>query len=241
MKKNTKITFSRSFSILAAAALSMTLIGGQTFPAYAENSSGIESGAVIPDNITIDSPTALANIALPSNAYGTLSWADSSYVPDKRVQSCGVVFKPAAGADLSGLPGWDSNSGTLTGSVTVVVSSIDSTEENSGSEESSDSSDSDSGESYGTDDKEENGTDVNESDADTSVKETEDSTAENEEKNEGLQDDSAQENKEDPGTTGKTEQSSSDSSDTTDAADASGEEKRDPEITEAPEVTAAPS
>lgn len=211
MKKNTKITFSRSFSILAAAALSMTLIGGQTFPAYAENSSGIESGAVIPDNITIDSPTALANIALPSNAYGTLSWADSSYVPDKRVQSCGVVFKPAAGADLSGLPGWDSNSGTLTGSVTVVVSSIDSTEENSGSEESSDSSDSDSGESYGTDDKEENGTDVNESDADTSVKETEDSTAENEEKNEGLQDNSAQENKEDP------------------------------EITEAPEVTAAPS
>lgn len=238
MKKNTKNTFSRSFSILAAAALSMTLIGGQTFPAYAENSSGIESGAVIPDNITIDSPTALANIALPSNAYGTLSWADSSYVPDKRVQSCGVVFKPAAGADLSGLPGWDSNSGTLTGSVTVVVSSLDSTEENSGSEESSDSSD--SGESYETDDKEKKGTDVNESDADTSVKETEDSTAENEGKNEGLQADSVQENenKEDSETTGKTEQSSSDSSDT---ADASGEEKRDPEITEAPEVTAAPS
>ena len=238
MKKNTKITFSRSFSILAAAALSMTLIGGQTFPAYAENSSGIESGAVIPDNITIDSPTALANIALPSNAYGTLSWADSSYVPDKRVQSCGVVFKPAAGADLSGLPGWDSNSGTLTGSVTVVVSSLDSTEENSGSEESSDSSD--SGESYETDDKEENGTDVNESDADTSVKETEDNAAENEEKNEGLQDDSTQENenKEDPETTGKTEQSSSDSSDTTDAG---AEENRDPEITETPEVTATPS
>lgn len=37
--------------------------------------------------------------------------------------------------------------------MTVVVSSIDSTEENSESEESSDSSDSDSGESYGTDDK----------------------------------------------------------------------------------------
>ena len=233
MKKNTKVTFSRSFSILAAAALSMTLIGGQTFPAYAENSSGIESGAVIPDNITIDSPTALANIALPSNAYGTLSWVDSSYVPDKRVQSCGVVFKPAVGADLSGLPGWDSNSGTLTGSVTVVVSSLDSAEENSESGESSDSSD--PGESYGTDDKEENGTDVNESDADTSVKETEDSTAENEEKNEGLQDNSAQENKEDPEITEKADQSSSDPSDTTDAADASGEGNKDPEITETPE------
>ena len=239
MKKNTKVTFSRSFSILAAAALSMTLIGGQTFPAYAGNSSGIESGAVIPDNITIDSPTALANIALPSNAYGTLSWVDSSYVPDKRVQSCGVVFKPAAGADLSGLPGWDSNSGTLTGSVTVVVSSLDSAEENSESGESSDSSD--PGESYGTDDKEENGTDVNESDTDTSVNETEDSTAENEEKNEGLQDNSAQENKEDPEITEKADQSSSDSSDTTDAADASGEGNKDPEITETPEITAAPS
>ena len=59
MKKNTKITFSRSFSILAAAALSMTLMGGQAFPAYADSTSGVESGAVIPDNITIDSPVRL--------------------------------------------------------------------------------------------------------------------------------------------------------------------------------------
>ena len=87
MKKNTKITFSRSFSILAAAALSMTLMGGQAFPAYADSTSGVESGAVIPDNITIDSPTALRNIALPSNSYGTLSWVDGSYIPEKRVQS----------------------------------------------------------------------------------------------------------------------------------------------------------
>ena len=59
MKKNTKNTFGRSFSILAAAALSMTLIGGQAFPTYAGSSSGIETGAMIPDNITIDTPTAL--------------------------------------------------------------------------------------------------------------------------------------------------------------------------------------
>ena len=52
MKKNTKNTFGRSFSILAAAALSMTLIGGQAFPTYAGSSSGIETGAMIPDNIT---------------------------------------------------------------------------------------------------------------------------------------------------------------------------------------------
>lgn len=62
MKKNTKNTFSKSFSILAAAALSMTLISGQALPTYAGSSSGIESGAVIPDNITIDNPTALSNV-----------------------------------------------------------------------------------------------------------------------------------------------------------------------------------
>lgn len=233
MKKNTKVTFSRSFSILAAAALSMTLIGGQTFPAYAGNSSGIESGAVIPDNITIDSPTALANIALPSNAYGTLSWADGSYVPDKRVQSCGVVFKPAAGADLSGLPGWDSASGTLTGSVTVVVSSLDSSEEGTGSEENTDSSDpGESGETY---DKGEDASDSSESDTDTSVKETEDSTAEDDAKEEDSQDSYDQEDgEEDPEVTEKPEQDSSDT------ADASGEQNRDPEVTEAPEATSVP-
>lgn len=233
MKKNTKVTFSRSFSILAAAALSMTLIGGQSFPVYAGNSSGIEAGAVIPDNITIDSPTALANIALPSNAYGTLSWVDGSYVPDKRVQSCAVVFKPAAGEDLSGLPGWDSSSGTLTGSVTVVVSSFDSTEGETGNEKSTDSSD--SGESYENYDKEETTSDNNENSADDSVKETEESTAESTGQEENSQDDSKQDNEEE--NSENTENPEQSSSDTTDA---SGEEIRDPEVTEAPEVTEIP-
>ena len=176
MKKNTKNTFSRSFSILAATALSMTLICGQTFPVYAGSSSGIESSAVIPDNITIDSPTALSHIALPSNAYGTLSWADGSYVPDKRVQSCAVVFKPVAGADLSGLPGWDSASGTLTGSVTVVVSSLDASSEEDSADENTASSE-ETGKSY------DNGTessDSSETEAETSAEETGESSDENE-------------------------------------------------------------
>lgn len=233
MKKNTKVTFSRSFSILAAAALSMTLMGGPSFPVYAGNSSGIEAGAVIPDNITIDSPTALANIALPSNAYGTLSWVDGSYVPDKRVQSCAVVFKPAAGADLSGLPGWDSSAGTLTGSVTVVVSSFDSTEGETGNGESTDSSG--SGESYEDYDKEETASDSNENSTDGSVKETEESTAENAGQEENSQDDSEQDNgEEDSVNTENPEQSSSDTT------DASGEETRDPEVTETPKVTEIP-
>lgn len=234
MKKNTKVTFSRSFSILAAATLSMTLMGGQPFLAYAGNSSGIETGAMIPDNITIDSPTALANISLPSNAYGTLSWVDGSYVPDKRVQSCAVVFKPAAGEDLSGLPGWDSSSGTLTGSVTVVVSSFDSTEEETGNEKSADSSD--SGEYYENYDKEETTSDSNENGTDDSMKETEESTAENAGQEEKPQDDRVQDNGEE--NSKDTENPEQSSSDTTDA---SGEESKDPKAAEIPEVTSAPA
>lgn len=178
MKKNTKITFSKSFSILAAAALSMTLISGQALTTYAGSSSGIESGAVIPDNITIDSPTALSNVALPSNSYGTLSWVDGSYVPEKRVQSCAVVFKPSTGADLSGLPGWDSSSGTLTGYVTVVISSLDSSSDENESADSSSDKAYDESDSYKDENDSENKDDTSESSAETSDEKSEDSSSE---------------------------------------------------------------
>ena len=178
MKKNTKITFSKSFSILAAAALSMTLISGQALTTYAGSSSGIESGAVIPDNITIDSPTALSNVALPSNSYGTLSWVDGSYVPEKRVQSCAVVFKPSTGADLSGLPGWDSSSGTLTGYVTVVISSLDSSSDENESADSSSDKAYDESDSYKDENDSENKDDTSESSAETSDEKSEDSSCE---------------------------------------------------------------
>lgn len=178
MKKNTKITFSKSFSILAAAALSMTLISGQALTTYAGSSSGIESGAVIPDNITIDSPTALSNVALPSNSYGTLSWVDGSYVPEKRVQSCAVVLKPSTGADLSGLPGWDSSSGTLTGYVTVVISSLDSSSDENESADSSSDKAYDESDSYKDENDSENKDDTSESSAETSDEKSEDSSNE---------------------------------------------------------------
>ena len=178
MKKNTKITFSKSFSILAAAALSMTLISGQALTTYAGSSSGIESGAVIPDNITIDSPTALSNVALPSNSYGTLSWVDGSYVPEKRVQSCAVVFKPSTGADLSGLPGWDSSSGTLTGYVTVVISSLDSSSDEDESADGSSDKSYDESDSYKDENNSENKDDISESSTETSDENSEDSSNE---------------------------------------------------------------
>ena len=223
MKKNTKNTFGRSFSILAAAALSMTLIGGQAFPTYAGSSSGIETGAMIPDNITIDTPTALANVALPSNEYGTLSWVDGSYVPQKRVQSCEVVFKPSAGADLSGLPGWDSASGTLTGYVTVVVSSLDSASEDTDNDEQKDSSQSD--ESYDTENSDKDSKDV-------SDKETQqDSKDENAD-----QEDSSSDSSSADSSTNKNSDSS------TDVKDPAEEDKNeeDPEVTEVPDITVTP-
>lgn len=223
MKKNTKNTFGRSFSILAAAALSMTLIGGQAFLTYAGSSSGIETGAMIPDNITIDTPTALANVALPSNEYGTLSWVDGSYVPQKRVQSCEVVFKPSAGADLSGLPGWDSASGTLTGYVTVVVSSLDSASEDTDNDEQKDSSQSD--ESYDTENSDKDSKDV-------SDKETQqDSKDENADQEDSSSDSSSADS--------STDKNSDSSTDVKDPAEEDKNEE-DPEVTEVPDITVTP-
>ena len=223
MKKNTKNTFGRSFSILAAASLSMTLIGGQAFQTYAGSSSGIETGAMIPDNITIDTPTALANVALPSNEYGTLSWVDGSYVPQKRVQSCEVVFKPSAGADLSGLPGWDSASGTLTGYVTVVVSSLDSASEDTDNDEQKDSSQSD--ESYDTENSDKDSKDV-------SDKETQqDSKDENADQEDSSSDSSSADS--------STDKNSDSSTDVKDPAEEDKNEE-DPEVTEVPDITVTP-
>ena len=201
----------------------MTLIGGQAFPTYAGSSSGIETGAMIPDNITIDTPTALANVALPSNEYGTLSWVDGSYVPQKRVQSCEVVFKPSAGADLSGLPGWDSASGTLTGYVTVVVSSLDSASEDTDNDEQKDSSQSD--EYYDTENSDKDSKDV-------SDKETQqDSKDENADQEDSSSDSSSADS--------STDKNSDSSTDVKDPAEEDKNEE-DPEVTEVPDITVTP-
>ena len=242
MKKNTKNTFSKSFSILAAA-LSMTLISGQALPTYAGSSSGIESGAVIPDNITIDNPTALSNVILPSNSYGSLSWVDGSYVPEKRVQSCAVVFKPSSGADLSGLPGWDSSSGTLTGYVTVVVNSFDSSsDENESAETSGEDSEDSSNEETA-----ENGN-VNESDSYENNSDTEDDN--NKDNADVTEIPDAQEPSSDKTDTDNdnTDEKKDNAEDSTtdniadkDSTDGDTIDNVDPDVTETPEATVTPS
>lgn len=117
----------KKMGILAAAALTATLIGGNvpviTEPVSAAEAQESEAVSVIPDNITIDQPTELANIGLPATEYGTYEWADGSFVPTERVQACEVFLIPAEGQDLSNVDGWDPESGTVTGYINVIVNS----------------------------------------------------------------------------------------------------------------------
>lgn len=127
MKRN-KLT-GKKMGILAAAALTAALITGSvpvvTEPVSAAESQEKVSDALIPDNITIDQPTELANIALPITEHGTLEWADGSFVPTQRVQACEVLLIPAEGQDLSHAEGWDSETGAVVGYINVVVNGID--------------------------------------------------------------------------------------------------------------------
>ena len=141
MKKKKNVMYRKSVSLLAAAAMTAVLMTGQVYPvvAWGQNTeTRLEKSSLIPENITIDQPVALSEVALPKSDYGTLSWADDSYIPDKRVQTCEVVFKPAADVDLSYISGWDSEKKVVKGKITVVVSSIEESSEDQPSDTTAD-------------------------------------------------------------------------------------------------------
>ena len=141
MKKKKNVMYRKSVSLLAATAMTAVLMTGQIYPvaAWGQNTeTRLEKSSLIPDNITIDQPVALSEVALPKSDYGTLSWADDSYIPDKRVQTCEVVFKPAADVDLSYISGWDSEKKVVKGKITVVVSSIEESSEDQPSDTAAD-------------------------------------------------------------------------------------------------------
>ena len=129
---NEKNNGKRNVQFLAAAALTAALMAGQIQPAAVYGSENIQVSSLIPDNVTVEQPVPLSEISLPSSEYGTLSWADESSVPSKRVQSYDVVFRPYNAADLSKISGWDGSSDVIYSSVRVVVSGI---EENESQEE----------------------------------------------------------------------------------------------------------
>ena len=115
--------------IFAAAALTAALIAGNNIPGVTRQVSAAESqentvSSLIPDNITLDKPVELADVELPATEYGTFEWADGSFVPVQRVQSCEVLLIPAEGQDLSHVDGWDPESGAVVGYINVIVNSI---------------------------------------------------------------------------------------------------------------------
>ena len=141
MKKKKNVMYRKSVSLLAATAMTAVLMTGQIYPvaAWGQNTeTRLEKSSLIPDNITIDQPVALSEVTLPKSDYGTLSWADDSYIPDKRVKTCEVVFKPAADVDLSYISGWDSEKKVVKGKITVVVSSIEESSEDQPSDTAAD-------------------------------------------------------------------------------------------------------
>ncbi|MCD7867074.1 MAG: hypothetical protein LUG62_02495 [Clostridiales bacterium] len=133
MKKGRKKYGRKGALLLAAAMLSFTLIQGTAGPIYGSASeTAITVSTLIPENITIEEPVALENVVLPATEYGTLVWEDPSFVPTQRTQDCPVIFTPVSSVDISSLTGWDGEKGILTGTVTVVVSSITETSEDDG-------------------------------------------------------------------------------------------------------------
>ena len=113
----------------AAAAITAALVTGQfSFATVMGDSStgtvSVQKSSLIPDNVTVEQPVPLSDIALPASDYGTLSWVDPSSVPSTRVQTYDVVFRPYNTADLTRIAGWDGKSDVIYSSVTVVVSSF---------------------------------------------------------------------------------------------------------------------
>lgn len=105
------------------------MIAGNNIPGVTRQVSAAESqentvSSLIPDNITLDKPVELADVELPATEYGTFEWADGSFVPAQRVQSCEVLLIPAEGQDLSHVDGWDPESGAVVGYINVIVNSI---------------------------------------------------------------------------------------------------------------------
>ena len=250
MKRKKNIIYRKSISLLAAAAMTAVLMTGQIYPVTAAGQnieSSIKTSSIIPDNVTIDEPVALSEIELPKSDYGTLSWADDTYVPTKRVQSCKVVFKPASDVDLSYLPGWDSEEKVVKGKITVVVTSLEGEETSENDEESTEDSsspeepaqDSEKDTVPDSADDENGNTDTSaDSTGDLTIQNPTDSDKEEENSDSSSEDSSASEDTEAVGSTVENSETTGENSDGTvqaDLLDSAGAENTDSGETSGPE------
>lgn len=123
-KKRTLYTrMLRTVGVMMTMCLLLTSIGVHFI--FAANTA-LTKGDLIPGSVTIDSPKALSEVALPKSDYGTLKWTDGKKVPSSYSTSYKVIFTASSDckADFSKVEGWDSATRSVTGSVTVFVKSL---------------------------------------------------------------------------------------------------------------------
>lgn len=247
MKNNNK-----NMHLFAIAALAATLMVGQvSISSVYAGSTSVQLSSLIPDNVTVEQPMPLSDISLPDSEYGTLSWVDSSSVPSERVQSYDVVFKPYDSSVLSKISGWDGESDEIYGSVTVVVSGMESNSEES-DEWNEDSSD-DYDENQDNYDEDQDSSGANEEQKDDSAEDDQEVTPEatvapskeeNSEEETGITE-KPSEKTEDESETVKTDTKEEQDSEDNKAEDTTEEDAKvtpseTPEVTETPEATETP-
>ena len=114
--------FLRILSVLLVLCMMLSTVSLRVI--LAEGQPEVSRGLLIPSSVVISDPTALRNISLPQSEYGSLSWENGSAVPSSYQSSYPVIFKSNGKTDLSKIEGYDAGSGTLKGSVQVVVKNL---------------------------------------------------------------------------------------------------------------------
>ena len=114
--------FLRILSVLLVLCMMLSTVSLRVI--LAEGQPEVSRGSLIPSSVVISDPTALQNISLPQSEYGSLSWENGSAVPSSYQSSYPVIFKSNGKTDLSKIEGYDAGSGTLKGSVQVVVKNL---------------------------------------------------------------------------------------------------------------------
>ncbi len=109
-------------SVCLALCLMLTTMSLQRI--MADGPEKVSKDMLIPSSVVISEPTALSKISLPQSKYGSLAWENGSAVPSSYQSNYSVIFKSNGSVDLSGISGYDTGSGTLKGTVTVVVKSL---------------------------------------------------------------------------------------------------------------------
>lgn len=115
----------RIMSVILILCMLMSTVSLQRI--LADEPAKLSKESLIPSSVVVSAPIALSNISLPQSEYGSLAWENGSAVPNSYEGTYAVIFKSNGRGDLSQISGYDAGSGTLKGTVRVVVKSLEPT------------------------------------------------------------------------------------------------------------------